>query len=63
MPTIDEAKARRDAALEALRHELRLLKLCEPGSPEWERQQIAVENAGANYRKAVNEYTEMLTQS
>ncbi len=61
MPTIDEAKTR--AALQALRHELKHLKVCEPGSPQWDRQRIAVENAGASYRKAANEYTEMLIKA
>jgi hypothetical protein len=63
MPAIEKAKDRRDAALQAWRHELKLLKVCEPGSPQWEQQQIAVENAAAVYSSADDEYTEMLVQT
>ena len=63
MPTIEEAKNRRDAALQTWRHELKLLKLCEPGSPLWEQQRIAVENARSLYSKAADEYTEMLVKT
>ena len=60
---IDEAKTRRDAALQAWRHELKLLKVCEPGSPRWEQQFIALENARAVYSAAANEYAEMLVKA
>ncbi len=60
---IDEAKTRRDAALQAWRHELKLLKVCEPGSPQWERQFIALENARAAYSATADEYTERLVKT
>ncbi len=63
MPTIEEAKNRRDAALQTWRHELKLLRLCKPGSPQWKQQQIAVENARATYSAAADEYTEMLVKT
>jgi hypothetical protein len=60
MPTIDEAKDCRDAALRAWRHELGLLKLCEPNSPEWKERRSAVENARTAYSKAAQAYMEIL---
>jgi hypothetical protein len=63
MPTIEKAKDRRDAAFQSWRHELKLLKVCEPDSPQWEQQQIAVENAAAVYSSADDQYTKMLVQT
>jgi hypothetical protein len=63
MPTIEEVKNRRDAALQWWRHEFKLLNPCEPGSHEWERQRINVANASAVYSAAADEYTEMLVQT
>jgi len=60
MPTIDEAKNRRDAALSAWRRELGLLKLCDPGSTEWHLQRSVVENARAAYSRAAQAYMEIL---
>ena len=62
MSPLEEAKSRRDAALQAWRDELKLLKVCEPGSPQWEQQQIAVENTGTAYSSADDEYTKRLIQ-
>jgi hypothetical protein len=60
VPTIDEAKDCRDAALRAWRHELGLLKFCEPHSAEWKERRKAVENARASYSKAAKAYMEIL---
>ena len=63
MPTIDEVKKRRDEALQAWRREFKLLNFYEPGSPQWRRQRMAVENARFAYSQAANEYLEMLTKT
>lgn len=59
---IDDAKKRRDAALQAWRHEFQLLKACKPGSSKWLKQNIAVTSARAEYSKAAEEYLEMLVK-
>jgi hypothetical protein len=60
MPTISEVQNRRDAALQSWRRELGLLKLCQPGSPQWTEHRIVVERARAIYSTAANQYTAML---
>ena len=63
MPTIEEAENRRDAALQAWRHELKLLNIYEHGSPQWEQQRIAVENTRSAYSDAADQYTDMLVKT
>ena len=60
MSPIDEAKKRRDAALQAWRREFQRLKSLKPGSSKWLKQNIGVTRARAEYSKAADEYMEML---
>lgn len=61
MPTIQDAKNRRDEALQHWRHELRLLEGLRARSAKWDKQRNAVERARSNYDEAVAEYLDMLT--
>ena len=62
MPTVQDAKNRRDLALQKWRHELRLFQRLQPGSPEWEEQGRAVDQARARYEKVTAEYLDILTR-
>ena len=63
LPPLDEAKNRRDAALQAWRHELKLLNIYESGTQEWERQRVNMQNARVTYSAAANEYIQMLVRT
>ncbi|PYT13522.1 MAG: hypothetical protein DMG59_20230 [Acidobacteria bacterium] len=62
MPAVQDAKNRRDAALQKWRRELRLFQTLPHGSPEWEEQGRAVEQARARYDKLTAEYLDILTR-
>ena len=62
MPTVQDAKNRRDLALRKWRHELRLFQGLQPGSPEWEEQRRVVDQARARYEKVTAEYLDILTR-
>ncbi|PYT16532.1 MAG: hypothetical protein DMG59_10120 [Acidobacteria bacterium] len=60
MPTMEEVKNRRDAALQNWRRELLLLNNLPPNSPQWKKQQNVVQAARAHYDKASAEYLDLL---
>jgi len=63
MPTVQDAKKRRDVALQKWRRELRLFQALPHGSPEWEEQGRAVEQARGRYDKLTAEYLDILTRA
>jgi len=62
MPTIEEVKNRRDAALRNWRRELLLLNSLPPKSAKWKKQWDVVEARRAQYDKASAEYLDLLSR-
>jgi hypothetical protein len=61
MPTIQDAKTRRDDALQSWRHELHLMERMQTHSPAWEKQRKLVEAARHRYDRASMQYLDLLT--
>jgi len=61
MPTIHNAKIRRDEALQDWRHELKLLHGLRTNSPEWHKQRSMVEAARHRYERAASKYLDLLS--
>ena len=61
MPTIHNAKTRRDEALQNWRHELRLLEGLRTNSPKWQKQWSMIEAARDRYDRAAMHYLDLLT--
>ena len=61
MPSIHNAKIRRDEALEDWRHQLGLLEGLRTNSPQWQKQWGMVEAARGRYDRAAMHYLDLLT--
>ena len=61
MPTIQNAKLRRDEALEDWRHQLRLLEKLRANSPKWQEQWSVIEAARDRYDRTAMHYLDLLT--